>query len=221
MNALLLCPFLSAGTALPQNAAGRGLPAMATLTSAVDRTNDAMNLKLTLRVYNYAKIDSASLSSSEKVADAIFHKIGIEALWVNCPLSEQQVTLYPACLSLMGTSDLVVKILPLRMAAKLHRSNDPLGFAQTCSESEPACELNIFDHPIEELATHGYRADRIMGYAFAHEIAHVLIGRAHSDEGIMRAAWTAADLQRISLGLALDFTPAQSSQLQCSAMRRN
>ena len=207
VSALLVCAFLSGSISLAQNSA--------------NHTASTTLAKLTLRVYNYARTDRASLTSAEKVADAILEKAGIEAVWVNCPLSQKEVRAYPSCDSEMGSTDLVLRILPRRMAAKLHHPNEPLGFAQICSETEPACELTILDHEIEELATRGYRADRIMGHAIAHEIAHVLIGPRHSEEGIMRREWTSADLQRISWGLSLDFTHNQSTQLRLTLLRRS
>jgi len=206
MSALLVCSFLSGGPSLAQN--------------SVNHTPQAPLAKLTLRVYNYARTDPASLTNSEKVADAILEKAGIEAVWVNCPVSHKEAHAYPSCDSEMGTADLVLRILPRHMAAKLHHPNEPLGFAQICSETEPACELNVLYHQIEELGTHGYRADRIMGHAIAHEIAHVLIGPAHSEEGIMRAQWTSTDFQRISWGLTLDFTKDQSRRLPEAVLRR-
>jgi len=177
--------------------------------------------RLTLRIYNYAEVASVELASSEKVAAAIFTSLGIETYWVDCPTSQRNARAYPACDSEMGTTDLVLRILPRRMAVKLHHSYDSLGFAQTCPESEPACELNVFYHRIDELATKGYRADRVLGYVMAHEIAHVLIGPRHSDEGIMRAEWSASDLQRISLGLSLDFSSDQCSKLRQAVLRRS
>jgi len=206
LSALLVCPFLSGRPALAQN--------------PVNHTPSAPLARLTLRVYNYARIDPASLNSSEKVADAILEKAEIETVWVNCPLSQKEVRAYPSCDSQMGAADLVLRILPRRMAARLHHPNEPLGFAQICPEAEPACELTVLDHEIEELATHGYRADHIMGHAIAHEIAHVLIGPRHSEEGIMRAKWTSADFQRISWGLSLDFTKNQRTQLRNAGLRR-
>ena len=206
MSALLVSPFLYGRPSLGQN--------------SLNHTPSTPLAKLTIRVYNYARTDAASLTSSEKVADAILEKAGIEAVWVNCPLSQKEAQAYPSCDSDMGAADLVLRILPRHMAAKLRLTDDPLGFAQTCSETEPACELNVLYHQIEELGTHGYRADRIMGHAIAHEIAHVLIGPAHSEEGIMRAEWTSTDFQRISWGLTLDFTKDQSRRLPNAVLRR-
>jgi hypothetical protein len=176
--------------------------------------------RLTLRVYNYAQIGSAELATSEKVAGGIFASLGIEMDWVDCPASKRKTQADPACDSEMGTADLVLRILPRHMAAKLRHSYDSLGFAQTCPESEPACELNVFYHRIDELAAKGYRADRILGYVIAHEVAHVLIGPAHSEEGIMRGEWASHDLQHISLGLSLDFSSDQCGKLRQAVLRR-
>jgi hypothetical protein len=175
---------------------------------------------LTLRVYNYAHLDRASLDLSEKVAAGIFQNIGIETVWVDCPVSKSQSWDYRSCESAMGTTDLVLRILPQRMAARLHVVAEVLGAAQQCSETEPACELNVFYHHVDELATKGYRGDRILGYAMAHEVGHVLLGPGHSDQGIMRGEWTSDDLQRISWGLRLDFTNDQSKRLQEAVFRR-
>jgi hypothetical protein len=49
------------------------------------------------------------------------------------------------------------------------------------------------------------RKGRIGGHVIAHEVAHVLIGPGHSEEGIMRGVWSPYDLQRISWGPARGF----------------
>src|SRR5258705_8852884 len=113
-----------------------------------------------------------------------------------------------------------MKIIPGTRGQNPTVQGNPLDLPNARSETKPACELNVLYHQIEELGTHGYRADRIMGHAIAHEIAHVLIGPAHSEEGIMRAEWTSTDFQRISWGLSLDFTRNQSTRLRNAALRR-
>jgi hypothetical protein len=211
--------ILSFGLAFYQPALGQASPPKAALTPDLN-TTATPEAKLTLRVYNYARLDSASLASSEKVAGTILENLGIATAWVDCPLSEKSSRAYPACQSGMGTTDLVLRILPHRMAMKLPRHEESLGFAQTCPDSEPACELNVFYHQIDDLAAKGYRADRILGFVIAHEVAHVLIGPGHSEEGIMRGEWTPADLQRLSWGLSLDFTNDQSRQMRHAVLRR-
>jgi hypothetical protein len=176
--------------------------------------------KLTLRVYNYARVDSASLAQAEKIAEAVFGRVGIGTHWVDCPTSAAKFQAYPACQSDMGTTDLVLRILPRQMAVKLQTSGESLGFARACPRTASACELTIFYHRIDELAAREYRVDQILGHAIAHEIAHVLIGPGHSADGIMRAEWGPADLERISWGLQMDFTHEQSRQLREAVLRR-
>jgi len=186
----------------------------------LDQTATGRTPKLTLRVYNYAGIDSALLARAEKVTDSILGDIGIETAWIDCPTSQRNAAAYSACDSHMGTADFVLRILPRRMASKARHSNDTLGFAQTCPVNEPACELSVIYHRVDELAATGYLAHRILGYVIAHEVAHILLGPDHSDEGILRAAWTPSDLQHISWGLQLNFTGDQPNQLRRAVLRR-
>jgi hypothetical protein len=218
--AVIASSVLGAGVAFAGPLAGEPLldgVARATFQSSQPAALDA---RLTLRVYNYAHLDRASLDLSENVASRIFEAVGIETVWVDCPVSKSQSWDYRACESAMGPTDLVLRILPQHMAAKLHVIAEALGAAQQCSEGEPACELNVFYHHVDELATKGYRGDRILGYVIAHEVAHVLIGPGHSDEGIMRGEWTADDLQRISWAMHLGFTNDQPKRLREAVLRR-
>lgn len=176
--------------------------------------------KLIFRVYNYAGLDSASLLRSEKVAAGIFEQVGIGVTWVDCPTSLRNAATYKACDSPMEAADLVLRILPRRMAIKLPRSDDALGSTQTCSAKQAGCYLNLFYYRIDDLGAKGYRPDRILAYAIVHEAAHALLGPSHSDEGIMRGDWTSYDLERISMSMQFDFTRDQSRQLRDAVLRR-
>jgi hypothetical protein len=212
--------ILSTTPAFARPALASPSPLAAAPATTVSHTATKFDAKLTLRVYNYARLDPVSLALSEKVATAIFADVGIELVWMDCSVSRPLSHASPACQSRMGPIDLVLRILPRNMAIRSATRNEPLGSAQTCTESEPACEVNVFYHRVDELATKGYRADRVLGYVFAHEVAHVLLGPIHSEEGILRGEWTRGDLERISWGLALDFTRGQSHQLRNAVLRR-
>lgn len=176
--------------------------------------------RLTVRVYNYARLNMASLRSAEEVAGTIFAVAGVGVNWVDCPLSQFQDAAYPACQAAATPTDIDLKILPRRMAVKLRMRDEPLGFALPCSDSDPACEVTILDYMVDELATYGYRADAILGHAIAHEMAHVLIGGGHTPDGIMRGQWSQPELQRMSWGLLLYFSDDQSAALRAAAIRR-
>jgi hypothetical protein len=177
--------------------------------------------KLIFRVYDYAHLDPTALTNTEGVAAAIFQEVGVETAWVDCPLSWTELERYPACQEKMQTTDLVLRILPKSMAMKVRTGDDALGFAKPCPEDEPACDLTVFYHRVDGLATDGYPTDRILGHVIAHEVGHVLLGPgSHSDIGIMRGVWSRHDLQHISWGLLLPFTADQRKQLRAAVLRR-
>jgi hypothetical protein len=217
---LIIGPVLSTTPALARPTPGNAFRHRAAPATTVGYPVPSPDAKLTLRVYNYAHVDAASLVSSEKVAAEAFENLGVELVWVDCPVPKTHSRAYSACQSDMGPIDLVLRILPRHMVIKLAAHDDSLGSAQTCSEREPACELSVFYCRVDELAGEGYREDRILGYVIAHEVAHVLLGPGHSEVGIMRGKWTRNDLQRISWGLLMDFTSDQSRQLRYAVLRR-
>jgi len=176
--------------------------------------------KLALRVYNYAPVDREVLARSEKITEAIFAESGIAIVWMDCTPLRGEFPPNPACPYDMGASDLVLRLLPRRMAIRLATPHEPLGFAQQCPEVEPACELTVFYFRVEELAADGHRPELILGHVMAHEVAHVLIGPGHSGDGIMRREWSREELRRMSLGLQLSFTSVQSARLRDAVLRR-
>lgn len=176
--------------------------------------------QLTLRVYNYVPVDPEVLARAEKITETIFEESGIGIVWMDCTPLRGKFLPRETCPSDMGATDLVLRFFPRRMAMKVAAPNEPLGFAQQCPETEPACELTVFYFRVDELAADGHRAEFILGHVIAHEVAHVLIGPGHSEDGIMRREWSREELRLISLGLQLGFTSEQSRRLQDAVLRR-
>jgi hypothetical protein len=178
-------------------------------------------LTITLRVYNYAHLETAVLAESEAVVAAIFRQAGVDTVWIDCPLSPAESASYPTCRKEMGTTDFVLRILTPPMAMKTGTRDDPLGYAPQCPEDEPACPLSIFYYRIDGLAATGHaRTERLLGHAIAHEIGHLLLGsRAHSPAGIMRGIWSHDDLKSMAWRY-LVFTPDQRDLLRASLVRR-
>jgi hypothetical protein len=121
----------------------------------------------------------------------------------------------------MQTTDFVIRLLSASMASKTPVSNEPLGFAQHCPDSERGCVANIFYGKVDELASlKGGGSARILGHAMAHELGHLLLGEsAHSRSGVMRGVWSREDLKFMSW-TELTFTPRQSGQIRDSLLRR-
>lgn len=220
---LVAALILVVASVLPVRALAEPSPsgrARGTAARAGRRPIPSQGVRLTLRVYNYVPADPQVLARAEKVANAIFEELGIEISWMDCTPLRGELLPDPTCPSDMGAGDLVLRFFPRRMAIKLATPNEPLGFAQQCPETEPACELTVFYFRVDELAAEGRRPELILGHVIAHEVAHVLIGPGHSEDGIMRREWSREELRRMSLGLQLGFTSEQSRQLLNAVLRR-
>jgi hypothetical protein len=197
----------------PQEAARADTP--------VTRSARDIQPTLTLRVYNYAHLDSGLLTSAEKIATSILKNAAEATVWVECPLSSADFERYPGCQQEMQTTDFVIRLLTASMASKAPVSNEPLGFAQHCPDSERGCVANIFYTKVDELTSlKGGGSARILGHAMAHELGHLLLGEnAHSRSGVMRGVWSREDLNFISWS-ELTFTPRQCDQIRDSLLRR-
>jgi hypothetical protein len=218
---LALGPSLGDGWAFAQSSPTAGAPDATPQPVPGAHAAPHTRLSITLRVYNYAHLDSTLLTSTQEVATAIFKAAGAETVWLYCPLSPADFEKYPACQQKTGNTDFVIRIMTASMAAKLPTRDGPLGFAQYCPDDEHGCVANVFYPKVDELASQGGgRAARILGHAMAHEVGHLLLGaNAHSSRGIMRGLWSPEDLRFMNWSYLL-FTQGQSEQLRASLARR-
>src|SRR5215831_14420820 len=125
--------------------------------------------RLTLRVYNYAAVGPEALERAERVTEALFEEAGITITWMDCTPVRKEFLPDPVCPSDMEASDLVLRLLPRRMGMKLAAPKEPLGFAQQCPETEPACEVTVLYFRVEELAAEEHRPELLLGHVMAHE----------------------------------------------------
>lgn len=220
---LLTLPVVLMGLSGPPSIAFAQSRALAEAPGAqlVDQPTPDSEPRVTLLIYNYAHLDSASLAGTQQVVAAIFEGAGVETDWIDCPLSPVDFEKYPACQRPARTTDFVVRLMTASMAAKLPMADGPLGFAQRCPDVERACVANIFYARVDELAARSdARTPRILAHAIAHEVGHLLLGpNAHSPRGLMRGVWSREDLKLMCWSHLL-FTPQQSGQIRDSLVRR-
>jgi hypothetical protein len=175
--------------------------------------------KITLRVYNYARVPTPILFSTEPMATKIFRQAGVETEWLDCRLSAAEPRT-PACERPLTASDLILKLLPVSMAQTIAANGDTFGIALTV-DGKPAKDAIIFYQRALDIARTGYvHEQEILAAAMAHEIGHLLLGsNSHSSTGIMRAKWTRDELELARLGRLL-FTPEQSTLLRAEVLAR-
>jgi len=178
-------------------------------------------LGITLRMYNYG-VSRGLLSRAEGEATAILQQAGIEAAWVDCPLTEAEWENYPACQNAPSPTDFSVKILTTAKADRFSSHHEALGQALECPRGQMGCSAYVFYRNVTALARDGDAGEyQLLGHALAHEIGHLLLGpNSHSATGIMRGNWNHQDLQSIARSY-LFFTEQQSKQMRNEVSARD
>ncbi len=90
-------------------------------------TTKALSPELHISVQDSANVPPELLAAAEAEVHRIFQQAGVETLWRNC--SEKVENTQPAGCHVVGSSYLVLKILPRATSAQLRERNDVLGTA--------------------------------------------------------------------------------------------
>ena len=186
------------------------------------RTVDQPNLRITLRMYNYA-VSRRLLNDAEAEATFILNQTGIEAAWVDCPFRPAEWKNYPDCHNASSTTDFVIRIVATTgQAGRFSKHGEALGEAQECPRDRAGCIANIFYREVPALVRYrDVSQSQVLGHALAHEIGHLLLGpNSHSATGVMRGEWTYRELKTIAQG-HLFFTEEQSEQIREEVSARN
>jgi hypothetical protein len=167
--------------------------------------------RVTILVYNYAHLPMLTLREAEDRASLIFRKAGVEVEWADCPLNDEDLSLYPRCPAILDTSQLSLRIFP-KTATKTNAGGEAFVAARIA---------NIFWNRVEEQAQiMRVPARRFLAHTVAHELGHLLLGSSsHSPTGIMSAHWDARVLIRIYME-GLYFNRQQSEVIRSEIRKR-
>jgi len=177
--------------------------------------------RITVFVYNYAAIPSDVLTQTESEADRIYRLGGIEIQWLDCPLSPEQASQFPACELPPGPTRLALRVLSRSMAERLRRVTDSLGFAMIPEDGSFATVANVFSYDADRLADRRkMRYGVLLGHLSAHELGHLLLGGgSHSSHGIMHVPWRLNTLETMAQG-SMTFTPEQAEKMRTNIQAR-
>jgi hypothetical protein len=161
---------------------------------------------VTINVYNEAGVSEQVLAQAEKEATRIFHKAGVENVWVECRLWKSDPDRSSGCQPPRGPTLLALRIVPWSFKLR----NSVFGTAFLSAEGE-GTYTDVFYVSVEKLHEDFHaNLSRVLGHVMAHEIGHLLLGtNAHSPVGIMRPQWQGQELRSIGMGTFL-FTPEQA-----------
>jgi len=174
------------------------------------------DLKMSVRVYNYAGSSAGMLRVAEREAERIFARAGVHLEWHECLTTAHADPVDSTCAVPLTSSDLQLRIVNRMKVVRLYASAEGAGFAVgnlATVQLEPLLELQ-HQTPTECFLP------LMLGRAIAHEFGHALLGTSHSSQGIMQALW---DEERLGFAgcNAMVFTPDQTRALRSAVKTRN
>jgi hypothetical protein len=170
-------------------------------------------LPLVVRTYDSAGVAPRALEHAQDSARATLASIGIEPIWRPCHAT--------ACVGKPPKPHLVeVEVRLVNSPATAVPGS--LGYAAVDVEQHAGTLATIYIDRIHAMAAQsGIDVGELIGRVVAHEIGHLVLGTAdHAPFGLMRATWTAAEIQR-RVPLDWRFTPAQGEEMRSRMLARN
>ncbi len=163
---------------------------ISSFSAGAQNASPAGSAEITVRVYNYARVNSYTLVRTQRRVSEIFIKAGFQIKWVHCARREEEQSQYPDCAEPIGPSDLVLKIMPRIDMEKNGFKKETFGL--TTGRNIIISTERLYDIAQKSEQT----CDKILSLGVAHEIGHALLGSdSHSSRGTMCPRWYAKDLQ--------------------------
>jgi hypothetical protein len=163
--------------------------------SAADRPS------LTVVAYNQAGVADETLTRAKVDVARIVGETGVDVTWA-------QPAVEPV-------SSFIIRLL-IRPRA-VGTSGSIMGTTLGDVHETGGSAFVFYDRVLRSAHEQEQDVARVLAYAMAHEMGHLLLlPAAHASSGIMRAAWDGDDLRRIGNG-SMQFTPAQQRAIRVKA----
>lgn len=173
-------------------------------------------VEIQIVVYDNASVGPKTLSRAENLTGKILSASGLDAKWRTGPISDLErigmdftARTSAECASVSGLDSLRVQVLahaPVGLPAQA------LGFSLPCATT--GLQVTIYADRVAKVSQGTSPTfSRVLGYAMAHELGHVLLhSAAHDDIGIMKGFWSKRDWQRAAVSV-IPFSPAESRRI--------
>jgi len=190
----------------------------ASRTSVTDGTGS--NKQITIRIHNYAQVESSVLFKAEQTTDDILREAGVAAVWVACSAGSIPAK-EPSCETPMGPTNVILNLLPQSMSRLFHLRGDAFGVALEDAEGGLGSDAWIFCDLVKDAAAQRQLTQSVLlGTVIAHELGHLLLSsNSHSAFGLMRANWSRKELSAVEQR-AMYFSSAESKRIQQAMMSR-
>jgi len=166
-----------------------------------------VQLKITLLVYDYAKVESHSLDDALERMRTIFAEAGVTVAPLICTGDHQP----EPC---QRPPDPLTVILRIVSAPGSGPRRDIMGY------STGQCITVAYSGVKAAAEEAGVIDFKLLGCVVAHELGHVLLGPdSHSQRGIMQARYTGDELTRMEVA-PLWFLPAEVAKMRANVLSR-
>jgi hypothetical protein len=185
--------------------------------AAQSAAQSAPNAGVAVRVYNNADIAPRDLDEGRRGASALLRQAGVESTWRFCRLAKgQSPPGSTACDDVLGGAEVIVRI-----QQRGTQGSDSLGYSYVDTLTGTGSLATVFADRVRAAAGNaGLDTGLLLGRVLAHEIGHLLLGRAeHSESGLMRAHWPGQALSR-NLDDDWIFSGSEASELREAIVAR-
>lgn len=165
--------------------------------------------KLTVALFNDARVPPTVLSGAQEAASYVFAKSGIDIRWMLCGREDESPEERSACSQPKFPEHLDMHIvsgcprLPTSVFGISYLSPEGIG-----------SQADVFYAKIAAFRQSPAELSTLLGYAMAHELGHLLLGtNSHSPTGLMRADWRTKDLTGMAQG-GLGFSDEQAQTMK-------
>lgn len=185
------------------------------------RPGAALDLRLSVRVYNSAQVPSAHLAQAETIAAEVLGRANVEVIWTDCTANGTTEQRETACRSPFRPTHLALAIADHFAPDGGAVRATTLGYAVIPGGLALGHSAQVSLQRAEVLASQcDVAVELVLGLAMAHEIAHLLLGsNSHSAAGLMCERWESADLELATRG-QLQLSARQSQQIQANLRSR-
>ena len=167
--------------------------------------------EMTISVHDYADVPSNLLNAAEEQAREIYHRAGLETVWLNCSPKLEKIE--PESCHYSDSFHLTLKISARAVNAQVRDRLDVLGTAYPDDKGAGYFAYVFYDR-VQELASRQRLGNALLAAVMAHEIGHLLLGSSsHSLSGIMCAHWNYDQLRNVGEG-SMSFIPLPSKIMQ-------
>lgn len=161
--------------------------------------------QIRIRLQDYAGVSMKLKSEALAVAEQILTQAAVSPIWLDCSPALAD-SMDDGCRQRPNAQDIVLRLLPEKMAAAVGLKTACLGYAVVPRGGFGTLAAVFVDKARREAERALASRSAVLGHAVAHEIAHLLIGKAeHGARGLMQPVWSRSQLLRATAEpMALD-----------------